>query len=215
MASEALKKAQNRAKEILNQRLVAEIDASKMRKDAIRLSGDVERDTKAINEKTQRLASHLMKKRSVKSELEAAKKAVSNINQEQLNEIKALKEPPKLVDMTMRAVATLMCIDVQEMLASNDFIPSIRKFTYYTNEVTKKKINKEFYSNRDFTFERVNSECKVCGPLVRWVRSQVRMAGVLDLVGPLTQEIKELKDTVVVKQKEADALHATVKELEA
>eukprot|EP01083_Nonionella_stella_P102385 291223_1 len=116
----------------------------------------------------------------------------------------------------MRAVATLMCIDVQEMLASNDFIPSIRKFTYYTNEVTKKKINKEFYSNRDFTFERVNSECKVCGPLVKWFRSQVRMAGLLFYhMGPLTQEIKKLEDTVVDKQKEADALHATVKELEA
>eukprot|EP01083_Nonionella_stella_P219456 786118_1 len=213
--SDELNEAQNRAKEISDQRLVAETDASKKRKDADRLSGDVEHDTKAIDETTLSRASKLA---SGKSELEAAKKAVSNINQEQLNEIKALKEPPKLVDMTMRAVATLMCIDVQEMLASNDFIPSILKFTYDTNKATtehQKKIKKEFLSNHDFTFERVNSECKVCGPLVKWVRSQVRMVGLLFHVGPLTQEIKELKDTVVDKQKQADALHATVKELEA
>eukprot|EP01083_Nonionella_stella_P017655 49422_1 len=117
----------------------------------------------------------------------------------------------------MRAVATLMCIDVQEMLASNDFIPSILKFTYNTNKVTKehqKKI-KKFMSNHDFTSERVNSECKVCGPLVKWFRSQVRMAGLLFYhMGPLTQEIKKLEDTVVDKQKEADALHATVNEQE-
>eukprot|EP01083_Nonionella_stella_P164362 543700_1 len=144
-----------------------------------------------------------------------------NINKKQLNEIKALRNPPKLVDFTMRAVATLMgrkiktWKDVQKMLGKNDFIPSILKFD--TNNIgnkIRKKLNKDYLSNEEFNFERVNKASKVAGPLVMWVRSQVKFAHLLDSVEPMTKEIKELKAKLITKQKQAESLSAMVQELE-
>eukprot|EP01083_Nonionella_stella_P096780 272139_1 len=179
-----LNEQQKNAKETLEQMMVAEKDASKKRKDAIRVSGEVDEEMKRINKRTNDVESELAE---AKPALEAAQKAVSNINKKQLNEIKSLKKPPQVVDMTMRAVGTLMgkkikaWKDVQKMLGSNDFIPAILKFdTNKVKEKTRKKINKDFMSNPDFTFERVNKASKVAGPLVLWVKSQVKMADLLD-----------------------------------
>eukprot|EP01084_Bolivina_argentea_P022716 42233_1 len=108
--------------------MVAEKDASKKRKEAIKMNGEVEIEMKVIDERTANVEAELAE---AKPGLEAAQKAVLNINKNQLNEIKALKNPPKMVDFTFRAVATVMgkkindWKQIQQMLASNDFIPSI------------------------------------------------------------------------------------------
>merc|ERR1712228_473785 len=126
------------AKETLEQMMVAEKDASTKRTEAIKVSGEVEVEMKQINERTANVEAELAE---AKPALEAAQKAVSNINKKQLNEIKVLRNPPKMVDFTMRAVAVLM----------------------------GKKLNKEYLSNEEFTYERVNKASKVAGPLVLWV----------------------------------------------
>merc|ERR1712228_829863 len=156
-----------------------------------------------------------------KPALEAAQKAVSNINKKQLNEIKALKKPPQMVEMTMNCVVTLMgkkiknWKDVQKLLGSNDFIPSILKFdTNSVKEKVRKKIQKNYLSHEDFTFERVNKASKVAGPLVLWVKSQIKFAHLLDSVEPMTREITELKQRLGEKQQQAKELTATVAELE-
>merc|ERR1712113_381646 len=126
--SKKLNEEQKKAKETLDQMMVAEKEASKSREQAIKMNGEVEIEMKEINERTAAVQAELAE---AKPALEAAQKAVSNINKKQLNEIKALKKPPKMVDMTMRAVAVLMgrkikdWKQVQKMLGGNDFIPSI------------------------------------------------------------------------------------------
>eukprot|EP01084_Bolivina_argentea_P022715 42232_1 len=156
--------------------MVAEKDASKKRKEAIKMNGEVEIEMKTINEINANVEAELAE---AKPALEEAQRAVSNINKKQLAEIRAFRNPPKMVNFTMRAVATLMgkkiktWKDVQQMLASNhDFMVSILRFD--TNMITqkiRKKLNKDFLSNEEFTFERVNKASKVAGPLVMWVKS--------------------------------------------
>merc|ERR1712115_662130 len=106
-------------------------------------------EMKQINERTSAVEAELAE---AKPALEAAQKAVSNINKKQLNEIKALKKPPQMVEMTMNCVVTLMgkkiknWKDVQKLLGSNDFIPSILKFdTNSVKEKVRKKIQKIIY----------------------------------------------------------------------
>merc|ERR1712113_1269545 len=103
--SKKLNEEQKKAKETLEQMMEAEKDATKKREEAIRVQGEVDEEMKQINERTANVEAELAE---AKPALEAAQKAVSNINKKQLNEIKALRNPPKMVELTMRAVAVLM-----------------------------------------------------------------------------------------------------------
>ena len=60
--------------------------------------------------------------------------------------------------------------------------------TYY-----HQKINRDYISNEEFTFERVNKASKVAGPLVLWVKAQTKFADLLDSVEPMTCKIKVIK----------------------
>eukprot|EP01084_Bolivina_argentea_P018615 34633_1 len=97
-----------------------------------------------------------------KPALEAAQKAVSNINKMQLCEIKCLRNPPKIVNVTLTAVAIIMgkkikgWKDIQKMLGNYRFIPSVLKF--HTNKIKLeylKKIRKE-YTMLDQTKQNLN-----------------------------------------------------------
>ncbi len=178
----------------------------------IKMEKEINNEKKEIESKTAIVESELVE---AKPALESAQKAVSNINKKQLNEIKCLKNPPKLIEFTMNAVAVLIGKKIkdwkgmQKLLASNSFIPSILKFdTNKVKEKTRKKLNKCYLSNEDFTFERVNKASKVAGPLVIWVKSQVKFAHLLDSVEPMTKEIKELKVKLNEKELTAEKLKA-------
>ena len=115
--------------------------------------------------------------------LEAAKKAVSNINKKQLNEIAVIRNAPFMLEMTMNAVAILIGKKIKDwkrmkkLMARQDFIQVILKFD--TDKITKrhrKKILKYYFSNEDFTFERANKASKVAGSLLLWVKAHVHMS---------------------------------------
>ena len=173
-----------------------------------RLEKEICDQKKDIQTKTTIVESELVE---AKPALEAAHKAVANINKKHLNEVKSIRNPPILFEMTMIAVTTLMGKKVkdwrgmQKVMASRDFIQSILKFdTNKVQEMTRRKINKEFISNEDFTFEKVNETSKVAGPLVLWVRAQVKFAYLLDSVEPMTKEIRALKAKLTADEKEAE-----------
>merc|ERR1712130_629092 len=155
--SKELAEQQIKAKQTLDQMMEAEKDATKKRTEAIRVQGEVDEEIIVINERTKAVEAELAE---AKPALEAAQKAVSNINKKQLNEIKALKKPPKMVEMTLNCVLTLMGIktkdwkDVQKILGGKDFIPQILKFdTNKVAEKTRKKIQKKYLSDEEFTYE--------------------------------------------------------------
>merc|ERR1719320_2235019 len=104
----------------------------------------------------------------------------------------------------MMAVCTLMgrkirsWKEVQKMLGDKNFIPMILKFdTNKVSEKVRKKINRRYISNEEFTFERANKASKVAGPLVMWVKAQVKFAHLLDSVEPMTREIRELRAAMI------------------
>merc|ERR1719295_2008400 len=105
--------------------------------------------------------------------------------------------------------------DVQKILANAHFIPDILQFD--TNKVSSKvrdKVIKKYINDEKWTFEAVNKASKVAGPLVLWVKSQVKFAHLLDQVEPMTREIQELKASMDAKVKQGEELTALVVELE-
>ena len=63
-----------------------------------------------------------------KAALESAQNAVSNINRKQLMEIAALRNPPKLIEKTIQAIAILMGIKVKDWKGFTKLLSSMILF---------------------------------------------------------------------------------------
>ncbi|CAO1601385.1 dynein heavy chain [Xanthoria calcicola] len=152
----------------------------------------------------------------------SARDSVSNIKRQQLNEVRSLPNPPMGVKLALEAVCTLLghkadsWKTIQGLVRRDDFIASI---VGYENErqMTRShrlKMQNDYLSKDDFTYERVNRASKACGPLVQWVEAQVNYSAILDRIGPLREEAAELEDKAVQTKAEAQAIEKQIKNLE-
>lgn len=152
----------------------------------------------------------------------SARDSVSNIKRQQLNEVRSLPNPPMGVKLALEAVCTLLghkadsWKTIQGLVRRDDFIASI---VGYENErqMTRShrlKMQNDYLSKEDFTYERVNRASKACGPLVQWVEAQVNYSAILDRIGPLREEAAELEDKAVQTKAEAQAIEKQIKNLE-
>ena len=151
-----------------------------------------------------------------------AAEAVGNIKRQHLTEVRSMGNPPAGVKLALEAVCTLLGhkVDswktIQAIVRRDDFIASI---VGYNNEgqMTRShriKMQNEFLSKEDFTYERVNRASKACGPLVQWVEAQVNFSDILDRIGPLREEADQLEEQALQTKAEAKAIENTIVNLE-
>ncbi|KAJ5098437.1 hypothetical protein N7532_005438 [Penicillium argentinense] len=152
-----------------------------------------------------------------------AQKSVSNIKRQHLTEVRSMANPPAGVRLAIEAVCTLLGHKVVgdwklvgSILRRDDFIASI---VNYDNEkqmtrAHRTKMQNEYLSKEEFTYERVNRASKACGPLVQWVEAQVNYSAILDRVGPLREEVGELENQALQTKAEAQAIENTITSLE-
>ncbi|KAJ9300682.1 hypothetical protein DTO271G3_1846 [Paecilomyces variotii] len=151
-----------------------------------------------------------------------AQKSVSNIKRQHLTEVRSMGNPPAGVRLALEAVCTLLGhkVDswktIQGIVRKDDFIASI---VNYDNErqMTRShriKMQNEYLSKEEFTYERVNRASKACGPLVQWVEAQVNYSDILDRVGPLREEVNQLEEQALQTKAEAQAIENTIQDLE-
>lgn len=151
-----------------------------------------------------------------------AQKSVSNIKKQHLTEVRSMGNPPAGVRLALEAVCALLGhkVDnwktIQGIIRKDDFIASI---VNYDNEkqmtrTLRSKMQNDFLTKDDFTFERVNRASKACGPLVQWVEAQVNYSSILDRVGPLRDEVDQLEEKALQTRAEAKAIENTIGGLE-
>ncbi|KAL1303469.1 hypothetical protein AAFC00_006850 [Neodothiora populina] len=151
-----------------------------------------------------------------------AQKSVSNIKKQHLTEVRSMQNPPNGVKLALEAVCTLLghkAADWKTIISivrKDDFIASIVR---YDNEkqMTRShrvKMQNDYLSKEEFTFERVNRASKACGPLVQWVEAQVTYSAILDRVGPLREEVGQLEEQALQTRAEAEAINNEVQRLE-
>ena len=151
-----------------------------------------------------------------------AQESVSNIKRQHLTEVRSMANPPAGVKLALESVCTLLGhkVDswktIQSIVRRDDFIASI---VGYDNErqMTRNlrvKMQHDFLSKDDFTYERVNRASKACGPLVQWVEAQVNYSAILDRVGPLREEAEQLEEQALQTKAEAQAIENTIVSLE-
>jgi dynein heavy chain 1, cytosolic len=154
--------------------------------------------------------------------VEEARQSVSNIKRQHLTEVRSMQNPPEGVKLAMEAVCSLLGnrVDgwksVQAIIRKDDFIASI---VNYDNErqmtrTLRAKMQSEYLSNPNFTFEIVNRASKACGPLVQWVAAQVNYSSILDKVGPLKEEVKALQGQAEETRVKAKTITEMIEELE-
>lgn len=151
-----------------------------------------------------------------------AQESVSNIKRQHLTEVRSMGNPPAGVKLALEAVCTLLGhkVDswrtIQGIVRRDDFIASI---VGYDNQrqMTKNhrlRMQNDFLSKDDFTYEKVNRASKACGPLVQWVEAQVNYSAILDRIGPLREEAEQLEEQALQTKAEAQAIENTIVDLE-
>ena len=150
-----------------------------------------------------------------------AQQSVQSIRKSQLDEIRALARPPVVVRMTIEAVAMMMgetsveWTDLRKFIRKDDFISNIVNFSSESlTEKQRNKIKSVYFSKEEFVYEKVQRASKACGPLFKWVRSQIDYSFILNQVQPLRDQVDalELKSSSI--KTEYDNVHQMVMELE-
>merc|ERR550532_778660 len=151
-----------------------------------------------------------------------AQNAVKSIKKQHLVEVRSMANPPPLIKMALESVCTLLGESVADwkgiraVTMKENFIPSIVNFN--TDDITeeiRKIFARDYLSNPEYTYERINRANQACGPLVKWAIAQLEYAEMLNKVDPLRQELKALEDAAVVKKQEASRMSELIKTLEA
>ena len=145
-----------------------------------------------------------------------AQAAVRSIKKAQLDELRVMASPPAAVKMSLEAICTLLYgvkapswDEIRKFIRREDFISGILEFDAKElfKDPRRLRAMRPYFDDASFNFETVNRSSKACGPLVKWMESQVMFAEVLEQVEPLRLELLQLNsDTVALsRQKEAAA----------
>ena len=160
--------------------------------------------------------------------LEKAKSEVSNVNPAQLNEIRALKKPPKNIELGMTAVCMLLSSgkpktvydwkDIQALMKDSNFISNVINLEIDNvpapNIAAVQKFVDENEWQADKNFEKFYKASKCLGPLAAWVYSQIKYSDIVLKVEPLRKEVNALKDEETALVSKKSELEARIIELE-
>ncbi|WEW60954.1 dynein heavy chain [Emydomyces testavorans] len=202
------------------QRMVADQREAEQRKTAsLEIQAALEKQEKEVAKRKEIVLNDLARAEPAVIE---AQKSVSNIKKQHLTEVRSMANPPAGVRLALESVCTLLGhrVDswktIQGIIRRDDFIASI---VNYDNERQmtrglRNRMQNDYLSKEEFTFERANRASKACGPLVQWVEAQVNYSEILDRVGPLREEVGQLEDQALQTKAEAQAIENTINNLE-
>ncbi|EEP80390.1 dynein heavy chain [Uncinocarpus reesii 1704] len=202
------------------QRMVADQREAEQRKAAsLEIQTALEKQEQEVAERKEIVLSDLAKAEPAVLE---AQKSVSNIRKQHLTEVRSMGNPPAGVRLALESVCTLLGhrVDswktIQGIIRRDDFIASI---VTYDNEKQmtpslRNRMQNDYLSKEEFTFERANRASRACGPLVQWVEAQVNYSEILDRVGPLREEVIQLEDQALQTKAEAQAIENMINNLE-
>ncbi|ETS83032.1 Dynein heavy chain [Pestalotiopsis fici W106-1] len=149
--------------------------------------------------------------------IEAARSAVSSIKKQHMTELAVFGSPPQYVKNTIYAVLVLLGQPEKEgdwnlsraATRSRDFQDQVANYDARTmTKAVRAKIQKTYLNDDNFTVEAVYRSSKACGPLLQWLKAQVKYSEMLEVVQPLNSEVDELEEELV----ETTAEHEAIKE---
>mmetsp|Transcript_1490 Transcript_1490/g.2131 ORF Transcript_1490/g.2131 Transcript_1490/m.2131 type:complete len:4632 (-) Transcript_1490:106-14001(-) len=156
--------------------------------------------------------------------LEEAKKSVSNIKRKDLDNIRKFARPPEKVRLAMEPVVIMVSgkvkaggdwKSIQKALSKSDFIPKILSFnTRKLKPAVRAHIEKKYIKNPEYNFENINRASTACGPLVKWVRSQLSFSIILNSVAPMEKELSELESKGQILKEQQEKISVLLEDLD-
>ena len=201
--------------------MVADQNVAERRKEeAVRISGEVEKQQNEINRRKELAQRDLDQ---AEPALKSAQASVRGIKKRDLDEVRNLARPPNNVKLTLECVAIMLgetkveWADVRKMLSKADFIPAILEFD--ADKLSPKQIElvneKYLDGNPDLTEDSVTRSSKACGPLYKWAESMVKYSTIYNNIQPLRDEVEQLESEAKLIKDEKDKIEAEVMQLEA
>ncbi|XP_052105179.1 cytoplasmic dynein 1 heavy chain 1-like isoform X5 [Mytilus californianus] len=174
--------------------------------------------TKVINEKQTDVMEDLSK---VEPAVIEAQQAVKGIKKKDLVEVKSMNNPPLLVKLTLESICLLLGEHTTDwkalraIIVKDNFITNIVNMN--TNDISdeiRNKMKKNYMSNPDYCYEKVNRASLACGPMCKWAIAQIQYADMLKRVEPLRNELQELEDHSNENKMKAAEVNKLINELE-
>lgn len=197
MKEKELKKKDVEANEKLQQMIREQNEAQSKKKETEQLAADLTARDEEISSRKRVVEADLAE---AEPALLDAQASVNSIRKSQLDEIRALARPPNAVKMTLEAVAIMLgetsleWADLRKFIRRDDFISSVVNFD--SDKLTTKQrhvIQSNYVENaEEFEYEKVNRASKACGPLYKWVISQLNYTRILHSIQPLRDEVQTL-----------------------
>uniref|UniRef100_A0A094ZVV8 Cytoplasmic dynein 1 heavy chain 1 n=1 Tax=Schistosoma haematobium TaxID=6185 RepID=A0A094ZVV8_SCHHA len=213
-----LEQMNNAANDKLKQMVQDQQEAEKKKTMSQRLQEELTNQELYINEKRTLVMNELSQ---VEPAVAEAKQAVEGIRKRDIQEIRAMKNPPPVVKMAVESICLLLgeastdWNQILKILVKDSFVPSIINFN--TDDVTdsiRDTMKKKYISNPDYNFEKVNRASSACGPMVKWAIAQINYADILKKVEPLRNELKTLEAAATTNKEEAKNNEVTIAALE-
>uniref|UniRef100_A0A1I8II96 Dynein heavy chain, cytoplasmic n=1 Tax=Macrostomum lignano TaxID=282301 RepID=A0A1I8II96_9PLAT len=146
---------------------------------------------------------------------------VEGIKRKDIQEIKAMKNPPTAVKMAVESICLLLgekssdWKQIQGVIVKDTFVPSIVNYkTLEMPDSIRETMKKKYLSNPDYNFEKVNRASIACGPMVKWAIAQISYAEMLQKVEPLRAELKALEVEAGSNRRNAEECQAEISRLE-
>ncbi|TDH68981.1 hypothetical protein CCR75_000940 [Bremia lactucae] len=194
-----LKKKDVEANEKLQQMVQEQNEAQTKKKDTEALAADLASKDEEIRSRKIVVEADLAQ---AEPALLDAQASVNSIRKAQLDEIRALARPPAAVRMTMEAVAVMLgessleWADLRRFIRKDDFISQVVHFDSEKLTARQRHTIQTNYVDKvdEFDYEKVNRASKACGPLYKWIVSQLSYTNILHKIQPLRAEVQTLMD---------------------
>ncbi|XP_026818275.1 dynein heavy chain 6, axonemal-like [Rhopalosiphum maidis] len=139
--------------------------------------------------------------------MEAAKAALESLNKNDINELRLLSKPHKLVQTVMEAVCLLFgkktdWTSAKTLLGDTNFLKVLQE--YDTDSISDKMINqlKPYIEDPDFNPQKVATQSKVAKSMCMWVRAVHSYSLVYRIVEPKRKRQQEAEEELNVVLKE-------------
>ncbi|KAJ2157684.1 dynein heavy chain [Coemansia sp. RSA 552] len=204
----------------LQQMVQDQQEAEQKQAASVELAGELEVKNAALEDRRRVVMADLERAEPAVAE---AQRAVTNIKKQQLTELRAMANPPAAVKLAMESVCTLLghrqtdWKSLQSIIRRDDFIASIVNFDTdrQMTRTLRAHMRRQYLERPEFNFETINRASKACGPLAKWVVAQVEFAEILERVGPLRSEVRQLERDAEETTVRAATLAQMIRELEA
>eukprot|EP01129_Flabellula_baltica_P006002 TRINITY_DN2210_c0_g1_i2.p1 TRINITY_DN2210_c0_g1~~TRINITY_DN2210_c0_g1_i2.p1 ORF type:complete len:4545 (+),score=1094.61 TRINITY_DN2210_c0_g1_i2:1851-13637(+) len=158
---------------------------------------------------------------SAEPALRAAKQAVKGITPKHLGVIKSFTNPPQPVQKTLEAVFILLGKKdlawgtIRKGIFDKDFIPSVVKFQAKSiKSGQRRRLEEQYFSDPNFNYDVVSRASTTCGPLYRWLESQLNYSSILHRVKPLKERIDQLETEFAEASSRLEELNESIESLE-